>query len=109
MNLTRIDNTHKANRTSLQGYLTQSFAQLVAAFGEPTCGDGYKIDASWEIEFEGGTVATIYNWKNGPSYCGDDGPQVEQITEWNIGGFDDNAVFAVAAFGTGFDNARLAR
>ena len=48
--------------------------------------DNYKSDAEWILEFEDGTVATIYNWKNGKNYLGDDGLEVDQITEWNVGG-----------------------
>ena len=48
-------------------------------------GDDYKTDAEWTVRINV-TVAAIYNWKNGPAYCGADGIPVEQITQWNIGG-----------------------
>lgn len=76
-----------ANMTSLEGYIRTSYADLVGCFGEPTCdGDGYKVDAEWVITFADGVVATIYNYKDGPNYCGADGTPVENIREWHIGG-----------------------
>ena len=81
------------NMTSLQGYINTSYDDLVACFGEPTSdGDGYKVDAEWELTFEDGTVATIYNWKDGHNYCGEDGMPVECITDWHIGGRSGRAV-----------------
>jgi len=75
------------NGTCFQGELTATYDQLVEKFGEPGDSfDSYKTDAEWIIEFEEGSVATIYNWKNGKNYCGDNGLEVYQITEWHIGG-----------------------
>jgi len=77
-----------ANMTSLQGYIRTSYADLVACFGpsDPNSIDDYKSDAGWTITFADGVVATIYNWKDGHNYCGDEGLDVEDITEWHIGG-----------------------
>jgi|DEB0MinimDraft_6_1074348.scaffolds.fasta_scaffold218852_1 hypothetical protein len=73
--------------TSLQGYITAPYAELVELFGKPhDFFDDFKCDAEWYVEFDDGTVATIYNWKNGSNYLGDDAPPVEAITSWNIGG-----------------------
>ena len=75
------------NGTSLQGYIDTSYDVLRGCFGLPTCdGDGYKVDAEWIITFADGVVATIYNWKNGHNYCGWDGLDTEDITNWHIGG-----------------------
>ena len=84
--------------TYLQGYVDSTYKKLVEVFGEPTsAGDGYKIDAEWDLVWEDGTVATIYNYKEGKNYNGDDGMDVEDITEWHIGGFDQSAVAMVTA------------
>ena len=72
--------------THLQGYVNVSYNELISKFGEPTGGDGYKTDAEWEILFEDGKVATIYNWKDGKNYNGASGMSVEYITDWHIGG-----------------------
>jgi len=95
--VTHHDNTTTIdpNRTCLQGYIDCSYVQLIQYFGKPLRGDGHKTDAEWLIKTEEGTVATIYNWKNGPAYNGKYGTPVERITRWNIGGHSKLAVHAV--------------
>ena len=96
MKFTQAADRKDTDGTCLQGYITATYAALVKAFGEPDSdGDGYKIDAKWGLKFEDGTVATIYNWKNGKNYCGVSAPGVKRITEWNIGGRKELAVTRV--------------
>ena len=76
----------------LQGYVETTYKNLLELFGNPTDGDGYKVDAEWVIKFEDGTVATIYNWKDGKNYNGAEGMEVEDITDWHIGGEDKKSV-----------------
>ena len=76
--------------SSLIGYLKCSYQELIDSFGEPmkidlSTSDG-KTDVEWDIEFQDGTYLHIYNWKNGKNYLGDDGLEVDQIIEWNVGG-----------------------
>jgi len=78
--------------THLQGYIQANYADLVSTFGAPTNSDGYKVDAEWQVCFEDGTRATIYNWKNGKNYCGENGLELHEIQDWNVGGFDKFAV-----------------
>lgn len=80
------------NGTSFKGYLNASYIDLITIFGEPNEGDGYKIDAAWEIQFSDGVVARIYNYKNGYNYCGDNGQPVDNIFTWHIGGYEPKAV-----------------
>lgn len=88
-----VKTTTKVSGTSLQGYIKCDYATLVQVFGKETSdGDGYKVDAEWELEFSDGVVATIYNWKNGKNYCDDDGLEVSEMTEWNVGGYSKQAV-----------------
>ena len=76
-----------SNGTCLQGHLSATYQSLLLKFGEPSDSyDDYKSDAEWHLEFEDGTVATIYNWKDGKNYCGDEGLELSEITEWHIGG-----------------------
>ena len=82
----RSVNENNAVGTHLQGYVSTTYDKIVAKYGQPIEGDGYKIDAEWIIEWEDGLVGTIYNWKNGRNYLGEDGTPTEQIDEWNIGG-----------------------
>ena len=74
----------KTNGTCLQGQIKASYGDLKKKFGQPTNGDEYKTKAEWEIEFEDGTVATIYDWK--------DSTPLSKITDWHIGGDDQKAV-----------------
>ena len=68
--------------TSGQGEINCSYSLLVARFGEPSEGDGYKTQAEWTVYTPSG-IATIYDWKQGDSYHGKgNGTPVEQITKW---------------------------
>jgi len=83
----------KTSGTHLQGYVQTDYNRLVELFGTPSeYGDGHKTDAEWEVRFEDGTVATIYNYKTGKNYLGSDGLEVTEIDEWNVGGFNENSV-----------------
>jgi len=74
--------------TCLKGYLTASFETLVRVFGQPHgAGDDSKSDAHWDLKING-TIVTIYNWKNGMNYMGAHGTPLEDIRQWNLGGFD---------------------
>jgi hypothetical protein len=77
--------------TSLQGGVDTGYATLVHLFGEPSDGDGYKVDAEWTISTPDG-VATIYNYKDGPNYMGTGATPVEAIRDWHIGGHDTHVV-----------------
>jgi len=77
-----------AGGTSLKGYITASYDELVELFGEPDPGCGTKVEAEWVVRFDDGLVATVYNWKNGPAYGG---VEVERITDWNVGGHSEAA------------------
>lgn len=71
------------NGTSLVGYITVSYDDLVALFGPPLSGDGYKTQAEWVLVHEG-IVATIYDWK--------ESVRPENVTEWHVGGHDSDAL-----------------
>jgi len=78
--------------TYLQGHIDTTYENIVSVLGKQHHnGDDYKTDAEWNIKFEDGTIATLYNWKNGKNYCGDEGCELEDITEWNIGGHSPRA------------------
>ena len=80
-----------ASGSCMQGKITCPFSLLVTLFGEPESGDADKVDAFWSIRFDDGVTATIYNWKNGKNYCGSLAPTVDQITKWNVGGYEKAA------------------
>lgn|SRR5574340_341333 len=84
--------------SSCMGGIDVSYLSIVACFGEPTGqGDGYKVDAEWRILFEDDTYATIYNYKDGKNYCGAEGKDVTEITDWHIGGTSPRAAELVKA------------
>jgi len=81
-----------ANGTSLMGYFTATYNEVVAKFGEPIAGDGYKVTAEWIVVFEDDTVATIYDWKTeSPTFTPD------EPYEWHIGGHKMKAVEYILA------------
>jgi hypothetical protein len=81
--------TKGAGGTHLFTEISTNYENLVNVLGEPNIdGDGYKTDAEWLIEING-KVLTIYNWKDGKNYCGDDGLELDEITDWHIGAKDD--------------------
>ena len=90
----------KVNGTHLQGHVNASYDELVAVFGkEHSDGDGYKVQAEWVLKFEDGTIATIYDYKEGKNYNGSSGISKEKVTDWHIGG---------TSFGDALDRARQA-
>jgi hypothetical protein len=72
--------------SALVGHIDEKYSTLVATFGEPNApGDDYKVDAEWNLLTPDG-LATIYNYKDGKNYMGEEGLAVEDITDWHIGG-----------------------
>lgn len=69
-----------------QGEMMIKYQDIVNKLGSPTSkGDGYKVSAEWEIITPFG-MGTIYDYKECKSYCGKDGSNKKDITNWNIGG-----------------------
>lgn len=77
-----------ASGTSLQGYIHATYSELVDFFGEPLEGDGCKVSAEWNFDFEDGTVATLYDWKLSEPIAN---YPLEEY-EWHIGGRNQKAV-----------------
>lgn len=83
--------------TCLQGYVEASYEQLHKLFGEPLeHPDPYKVSSEWIIQFDDGSIATIYDYKETNLYdsCG---PSVEEfralpLYSWHIGGTSAEAV-----------------
>ena len=74
--------------TSYVGLLEASYFELADVFGEDigASGDG-KVTAEYNVEFNDGTVATIYNWKT------DADPLFEK--NWHVGGKTNEALWNV--------------
>lgn len=65
--------------------------QIQKAFGGPTFidNDPYeKVTVEWVIQFDNGTLATIYDWKRYELGT----PAQDELYEWHIGGVSQNAV-----------------
>lgn len=89
--------------SGLVGMIRADYKTLCEVFGkEHSDGDGYKIDAHWDLEFSDGTVATIYNYKDGKNYLGAEGKAKQNITEWHVGGYGDEAYTLVTRFLSGY-------
>lgn len=79
------------------GELNTSYERLVEVFGEPYKYEPIeKSDVEWIIKFDTGEIATIYNWKNGVNYLGEEGLPPEDIKDWNIGGYTKDVVQLVS-------------
>lgn len=89
----------ETNGTHYFGDLLATYDEVVATFGEPMK-DGFddcKSDAEWHIQFEDGMVATIYNWKDGRNYLGEDGLETWEISDWHIGAHSPEVVSRIKA------------
>ena len=75
--------------THLVGKVETQYDTLVRVFGEPTMAGGIdeKSWCQWSLEFEDGTVATIYDWK-------EDMLPLE-LYDWHVGGRDQEALTLV--------------
>ena len=97
--------TELTSGTSLQGYINISYGDLVKVLGEPhSDGDGYKSDAEWDLLFEDGTIATIYNYKTGKNYLGNRGVSLKEERDWHIGGFNKDSVMCIKSI---FKDAKI--
>lgn len=76
------------NGTSAQGHLAAYYHELLEVFGEPDVGPNQKlfdkVTCEWDLEFEDGTVATIYDWKEPET------PMGRYL--WHIGGKSSESV-----------------
>ncbi len=76
------------NGTSYKGIIRAYYHELVEVFGEPDHGPNNfehdKVTCEWNLQFEDGTVATIYDWKESETPMGQ--------YDWHIGGKSFEAV-----------------
>ena len=92
--------------THLQGEIEISYDRLVEVFGNNDGkNDGYKVDAEWDGIIDG-EVFTIYNYKDGKNYLGEDGLAVEEITNWHIGGKSIKVVNKLKKYIANFSSKR---
>lgn len=82
-----------ASGTCLQGTLRIGYDDLVQVMSKHNIqadngSDDGKTDVNWYGKFSDGRIFTIYNWKNGKAYLGDQGKDVQMIRDWHIGGHE---------------------
>lgn len=87
-----VSDTVSVDGTSLHGYLDTTFDSLVKVFGPPNFDDissDDKVKIEWDIKFNDGTVATIYDYKN---YEMSNDEVKEKNKDWHIGGHSDDSL-----------------
>jgi hypothetical protein len=86
----KFTNRANINMTGLKGEFPITYAELVEIFGAPDYGPNLDMDKTtceWRLQFEDGTIASIYDYKMGFT------PMAEY--EWHIGGHTAEAVTRV--------------
>jgi hypothetical protein len=85
--MNKITATEDIGNTSFQGDMLITYAELVAALGDPHYTGGDKTTAEWDFITEDGIVFTIYDYKQ------DETPTFKY--EWHIGGADQKVIAIV--------------
>lgn len=86
--------TSKTGGSYLIHKIVSTYDKLEETFGEPrhfAGAYGHKVDVQWTLQFEDGTLATIYNYKDGTNYLGANGLHHKHITNWSVGGHNYTA------------------
>lgn len=73
------------------GTVKATYKEMVAAFGKPKSGDGYKTEAEWDVELIPGCFVEISNYKTSRSYDSKN-PTIKRLREWNVHGTDSDAI-----------------
>ena len=91
--VTHNDTDIETDFSSLRGHIQTTLANLIDVFGEPIrFGEGDKVTVQWEVQFDNGIVATIYDWKRYELGT----PAMNERIDWNIGGDSFRAVELIA-------------
>ena len=86
----KFSNDALVNGTHYVGEIPIYYHELIEIFGRPHSGpnaDLDKVTCEWRLQFQDGTVATIYDWKTDRTPMG--------MYDWHIGGHDDRALSCV--------------
>ena len=93
----KLEKNNNMDGTHLVGEVETTYKNLVEKLGSPHYDyqtEPNKISVEWSFRFpKTKDVVTIYNWKDGKNYLGEDeGDEVENITNWHIGGHNSKVV-----------------
>ena len=97
----KLEKNNNMDGTHLVGQVETTYKNLVEKLGPPHYDyktsdklTDNKISVEWNLRFpKTNDVVTIYNWKDGKNYLGDDeGDEVKNITDWHIGGYNSKVV-----------------
>ena len=74
-----------------QASLRGKFEDIIQIFGWPCyigddASDDRKVFVEWVLEFPSEQICTIYNYKNGYNYMGENGISVFDMEYWSVGG-----------------------
>jgi len=93
MKLKNLKDTQAVYGTSLKGYLKIGVRDLKAIFGDPIDEPSGDLKVNWEWIYEiNDKIFTIYNYKDGPSYLGNNNITIDDIEIWHIGGKSTNVL-----------------
>lgn len=73
------DDLINVNGTHLLTTINLPFHHVANVLGDPMRFNDDKVQVEWNIKFEDGEVATIYDWK-------EYNRKPEDVTDWHIGG-----------------------
>ena len=76
---------------TLLGAINASYDDLVAAFGKPIEGDGYKTEVVWAVDLTTEISVQIYNYKNSRTYDKAN-PRIQDVNEWSVDGTQSDAI-----------------
>ena len=93
----KLEKNNNIDGTHLVGRVETTYKNLVEKLGPPHHDyqtEPSKVSVEWSLRFpKTNDVVTIYNWKDGKNYLGDDeGDEIENITDWHIGGYNSKVV-----------------
>jgi hypothetical protein len=78
-----VSNHNSAVGTSLKGYVSLRYKDIVKIFGEPQESDNYKVTGEWVfLNEETNEVFTLYDWKRTNLYSVEC-PSVEEFRNYN--------------------------
>lgn len=78
--------------TSLEGYIACTYGQLTELLGNPDQGDQWATQVKWSVEFNDGTVATVYDYQICKSYLGETGKDLVDNFDWHVSGSNAQAL-----------------